>query len=250
VNNLPFDFNYEAIPDKGKIDIYMDLECSVDESPYNLETLLSPLKVFANLANVGGFAGDKYQPSTSFMNLTDSCKVSKKRLSWSLNYRNVDAKSINVLKNILHYAHLKISSIQAISIKASQEMLNASYIDELPPLFLPLPFTFEDERGIDETNLTIEIYLLERQSKVTITQVEDVFGHWFTAASNGAFSSNVYPPDLCKIYIGDETVYTDDMLIIFIDKLIIDNESGLSCLLNALHWGHSHLASIKDVKYL
>lgn len=250
MNALPFAINSGAVPGPGVLNVRVELVGSVHESKYQLPVLLSPIRALADLGGVGGLAGDRFPPRESALNLLNSGQAGETSLYWSLRYKDVDRRAINVLTNILHFAHVRISPVRQVWIAAPRDLLGGRNTEELPPVFKPLPFAFSDLREEPEPTFTIEVVFPQEHPEEVLRSVEDAFGKWFTAASNGAFASPNYSPDLCKVYLGDEPVYDNDKLILYVEDMVMSHEEALASLLNVFQWVHAHIAKIAEIQFM
>jgi hypothetical protein len=78
-------------------------------------------------------------------------------------------------------------------------------------------------------------------------QIEDAYGHWFSAANIGCFASQTYPPGDCFVYPGDETYAEEDLIILSIEKALFSEPEGIDSLVNVFQWIHHRLAKIEGV---
>lgn len=100
-----------------------------------------------------------------------------------------------------------------------------------PGLHLPLPFGFEDDReGEDVRSPAIELRPFDRNGD--LERIEGAFGRWFSVASVGGFASEALPAEQCRIYLGDDPVYADGRLVLFLDGFAMDTEEAMTSLLD------------------
>ncbi len=249
MNPLPFALSFGRSGRAGELTVGVELARSVPDSGHPLPVLFWPVKVLADLGAAGGVAGDRFKPADSSLTLIRSAQLSDHNLQWSLEYKNVDPRFLNVLANLLHSAHVKICPLVRARIEIPPELSTGRDTDELPPMFVPPPFRIADLREEPEPTFAIEIRFVEEHPEETLAEVETAFGRWFTAAGSGAFLSRTYTPDVCKIYLGADPAYAGDRLVLYIEDMIVSEEDALASLANVLQWAHVHVAPIGEVRF-
>jgi|SRR5271157_385751 len=249
MSSLPFSMSFSRASRTGELAVSVELAKPVRDSGHPLPVLLWPVKVLADLGGVGGVAGDRFPPASSSLNLLQNAQISDRKLQWSLRHKNVDPRVVNVLANVLHFAHVKICPIGQAWVEASPDLFTGRDTNELPPMFLPPPFAFVDLREEPEPTFTIEVIFHEEHPEDILRHVETAFGKWFTAAGGGAFLSQTYTPDVCKIYLGADPVYAGDRLVLYLEDMIVSEAEALASLLNVFQWAHAHVAPIKEVQF-
>ncbi|MER9028509.1 hypothetical protein [Mesorhizobium sp. LNJC405B00] len=202
------------------------------------------LSVFANLADHGGLSGDSIYPG-AFQGLTWRVTLSQRSAQCSLQNLIVDPSSHFILVNMLHWFHIKVSSLRSAFILWPPEQLvkDASFV-EFPSTFPKLSFNQRIDEISDEFDIEVDLDGLA--SDDILKQFVDVVDIWFMATHRGAFSSDTFEPSASGVFPGEDIDIEPDSLIWYVDRFRTQMEA-LDSLLNIFEWLHHNIFRIKEV---
>ncbi|MER9300050.1 hypothetical protein NKI38_26660 [Mesorhizobium sp. M0621] len=242
--SMPFVTTWGVGTDEWTIDVQVTVASEEELQRHPPTAILSPIVDLANLAACGGLSGSKNDPQFAEAQILTQNIVAQ-RVQWVLKVRGV---ALSILKNVegaLLYFDSAIARVQSASIQAPAAYLSAK--DQLPQrFFVPPPFQFVDDRQ-EFRSLVVEI-AFEQTPRELMDRVEmEAFGIWICAASAGCFCDNYFPPQICKVYLGDHR-YSRDSLILGLDEMILPEPVAIDSLINTLTWSHYKITKISSVE--
>jgi len=227
----------------------LSLSLQVDRSsvlPADLgNTWHAVISKYASLGSVGGFSGGSHNPALSVITIIDE-EMSSSLLACQFQVANVSVFAARALANVVEFFHTRVIPLDQAVITGPAELLRVDSATA-DGIYRPLPFVFSDERELFTTGFDISVKLRNPQPDDVLYQIEDAYGHWFSAVNIGCFASSTYLPGDCLMYPGDETYTEEDLIVLSVEKALFSEPEGMDSLVNVFQWVHRRLAEIEDV---
>lgn len=201
---------------------------------------------FARLGSVGGFSGESNDPALSSIVVADEEAMSATTLGCRFQVANVSAFAARALSNVVEFFHAKVIPLEQAFIAGPVELLRADSV-AAEGIHQPVPFVFSDERQHFTSGFDIFVKLRSPQPDDVLYQIEDAYGHWFSAVNLGCFASPTYRPADCFVYPGDETQIDEDLIVLSVERSLFSEPEGIDSLVNVFQWVHHRVAEIDRV---
>ena len=241
---MPFTSSWSTGSDEHTIEVEVLVSSEADLGLHTPRAALSPIVDLVNLAACGGLSGSHYDPQDATARVV-AHDITGRRVRWVLDVGGVAPTILKNVEGALLYFDRAIARIDVASVLASPTMVDARGYG--PQRFFPPPFRFTDDRQ-NYRSLDVEI-AFEGATKEMIDRVEmEAFGIWVCAASAGCFCDNEFPPQLCKVYLGDNR-HGQDAIILGLDEMILPEPMAADSLVNTFTWAHHNIARISSVDF-
>jgi hypothetical protein len=242
--NRPFPVSFETAGAPNVLSFTIDFESPADDVAR--QGVVEVMTAFAKLGAVGALGGDSRDPGRSGLTVQVN-EVTAQGARWVFRDVRIDAASVSVLLNMIHYVHLEDVPVKMVRVAWPG-------ISGLPrPIALRFPalwpkLSFGLEMGELAGDFDIVVKLTEPQSDEVVKHIVDAMSAWLLATHRGAYADDSFNPSRSAVLLGPDVMEVSaDRIIWFIDAMRC-NESALDALLNVLEWVHQNIAPVSDVE--
>lgn len=242
--NRPFPVEYRKSPALGSLQVQVTFERSITADHVVDRAVRAAFRSFSRVGTLGGLAGRHIAPRDSTLKLV---KRETSGASLICSFRNVaiDAGALVVLENLAHDIHLKQVKVRNVRIVSDMVKPGGKSPSELPSLFQPVPFTYENEA--EGSDITADLVFQDSQPMEARVRFEDAWRSWLDLGGYGGFADDTYPPGKTAIYPGDEPQSLPKEIVFLMDDAYI-SDPGIDSLVNIFHKLHHRVARIDSVE--
>jgi hypothetical protein len=204
------------------------------------------MEKLARLGSVGGLCGPTDKRSEVLMRILSTSDARSQQFQCEFEIGQLSTFAAQALANVMFFFNVKVCQLASVVIFTPPKM-SPDFWQKVNRFTGQLPFEVQDERTYVNGGFNIEVQLRTHQTADVLSQIEDAYGHWFSAVNLGCFASETYPPATCFIYPGKETRLRDDSILISIDNCMFSEPEGTDSLLSVFQWVDLHVAEIANI---
>lgn len=204
------------------------------------------MNTFFDLASTGAMAGAEIRPDVFAGSFREEL-LSGNSGVWHIEQARLDADAMTPLLNLVHWAHLNISTIDRIQIcwskvKGSVDSASAGF----PEVYSGISYELRRYDLVGQ-DVGISIDFLTPQSVQGIQSVNDYLWKWFKAANWGAYATGGISPNLGGISLIPALMDEDPLQVTWFLKSIPCSEYVFDGLVNCLERISLCLTPIRSV---
>lgn len=203
-----------------------------------------PMKAFAEVAALGGFAGEQIPPLESGATLVELPRPGASEMEWAFERVNVDAGALFVLENLLHQLHLQGHPLSRVSIETDLLPAGTAVPQQLPFVYEPLPFEYSYESI--EPDVLIELEFEALQEEPARRSFEQAYRAWLDLAVSGGFAEEPFLPGEMSIFPADEPVSYPTGMEIYLEDVAVSDQA-FDALVNMCHVLHYRAAKLRSM---
>jgi hypothetical protein len=240
----PFSVDFESSRTADTLEVWIDFQAPVAGKAS--VGVLEIMTAFAALGASGGLSGSTINPGRASINLAVS-QLNGASGHWVFRDVLIDRRSICILLNMIHWAHLEMIPVRRARLAWPQGGLPSDPLAlQFPELWPRLSFSLNIGDLLGDIDLDIE--LEQPQTDEVTSRIVNTMSHWLLATHRGAYADDSFDPSKSRVYLGPDVMSVKHQRIIWFIETLRGDESALDGILNLLEWVSQKIARVRHVE--
>lgn len=239
----PFPLGY--IDSDAPHNLELEVTLANPVSPEHID-LLAPIAAWIKVGQMGGMGGETIPPWKSGLSTLPPDFIDDHTVTFRFREVCIDPRSLMILENILQFIHVTGSPLDKAVITSNLLTTYRLFEDEFPPLYEPLPFTYD--YGANDSRVWVEIEFEEDQPEEVLDEVITIAQAWGNLGAVCGYADPDAMPTAGYLVLDEINRYAD-MLTLSIQRKRA-TEFAFDALANMLQNIHARGHHLRVVRVL
>jgi hypothetical protein len=230
-------------------DVSNELMVFVDCSDLNsaaIPALRNSVHAWYNVGRVGGMSGEEIPPWRSGLFLQNKEPSLGQRIVFRFREVSVDPRSLSILENVIQFVHQTENGLEKVKIVTDLVLEYQKLRNEYPPVYEPIPFTFN--YNATDRRVFVEIEFMEDESEELMDELCILISNWGKLCAVCGYAN----PDVTLLegyIVLDDIDRFSDMLVLSMQRKR-PSEFAFDALVNMLNVVHRRGIKLLEVRVL